>query len=72
MVLLVGGPSDEGSLWVPPKEVVVLYACEEGQAEAGGEGPSWVLEDQALGGACVGVVDRDAGAGAEEGGHQGP
>ena len=71
MVLLVGGPSGEGSLWVPPKGVVVLYAC-EGQAEAGGEGPSWALEDKALGGACVGVVDRDAGGGAGEGGHQGP
>ena len=68
---MVGGPLDEGSLWVHPKGVVVLYAC-EGQAEAGGEGPSWVLEDLALGGACAGVVDRDVGAGAEEGGHQGP
>ena len=68
---MVGGPSDEGSLWVPPKGVVVLYAC-EGQVEAGGEGPSLVLEDQALGGACVGVVDQGAGAGAGEGGHQGP
>lgn len=59
----------EGSLWVPPKEVVVFACAWEGQVE---EGPSWALEDQAPGGACGEVGAQDGGGGAEEEGHQGP